>query len=117
MKEAAYDESSAVGGDLHRRQRSHPRPEPPSPKLDYTIQGAIEVDTNENTLFLWHKKLYVLENIPCYYSEHAGIWDPATNLYPDNLLSRTVQAFSGKKGEYSQLFTFGTKKHLPNLTG
>eukprot|EP00035_Acanthoeca_spectabilis_P013138 m.238986 g.238986 ORF g.238986 m.238986 type:complete len:467 (-) comp15813_c1_seq4:208-1608(-) len=46
-------------------------------RRDYTIRGAIEVDTNENTIFLFQSKLYLIENIPCYYSEHAGIWDPA----------------------------------------
>lgn len=35
------------------------------------------MDTNENTIFLFQSKLYLIENIPCYYSEHAGIWDPA----------------------------------------
>lgn len=28
-------------------------------------------------MFLFMSKLYVLENIPCYYSQHAGKWDPA----------------------------------------
>ena len=44
-------------------------------RLGYDIQGAIEVDTNENTLFLWHDALFLLENIPCYYSQHNGRWD------------------------------------------
>ena len=43
----------------------------------YETRGAIEVDTNENTMFLWHGQLYVLENIPCYYSQHASRWFPA----------------------------------------
>eukprot|EP00912_Choanoflagellata_sp_UC4_P001896 UC4_evm1s1216 len=52
------------------------RPDPtPTRRIDYTNQGAIEVDTNENTLFMWKNELYVLENIPCYYSEHASNWD------------------------------------------
>ena len=62
-----------------------------------------------NYLTLLH--IHIITRLP---TKHLN---SATNLYPDNLLSRTVQAFSGKKGEYSQLFTFGTKKHLPNLTG
>ena len=56
-----------------------PKPAPPpspGPRRDYKIRGAIEVDTNENTLFLWRAALYVLENIPCYYSQHASRWDP-----------------------------------------
>jgi hypothetical protein len=43
----------------------------------YTTKGAIEVDTNENSLFLWHGDLFLLENIPCYYSQHASKWDPS----------------------------------------
>jgi hypothetical protein len=54
-----------------------PHPVPPSRTRLYTTRGAIEVDTNENTMFLWHAELYVLENIPCYYSQHASRWDPA----------------------------------------
>lgn len=44
-------------------------------RIDYDIKGAIEVDTNENSLFLWHETLFLLENIPCYYSEHNGQWN------------------------------------------
>ena len=36
---------------------------PPPPPPLYTVRGAIEVDTNENTMFLWHGQLYVLENM------------------------------------------------------
>ena len=46
-------------------------------RVDFTVRGAIEVDTNENTVFLWKSMLYVLENIPCYYSQHASRWNPA----------------------------------------
>jgi hypothetical protein len=53
-----------------------PGPLPARRTVDYTTRGAIEVDTNENTLFLWKSELYVLENIPCYYSQHASRWDP-----------------------------------------
>jgi hypothetical protein len=45
----------------------------------YTTKGTIEVDTNENSLFLWHDDLFLLENIPCYYSQHASKWDPSFN--------------------------------------
>ena len=48
-----------------------------SPGADYIVRGAFEVDTNENTQFLWRGALYLLENIPCYSSEHASRWDPA----------------------------------------
>jgi len=44
-------------------------------RVDFTTKGAIEVDTNENSVFLWHGEVYVLENIPCYYTEHASRWD------------------------------------------
>lgn len=40
-----------------------PAPAPPVRPLLYTIRGAIEVDTNENTMFMWHEQLYVLENM------------------------------------------------------
>jgi len=48
-----------------------------APGADYIVRGAFEVDTNENTQFLWRGALYLLENIPCYSSEHASRWDPA----------------------------------------
>ena len=28
-------------------------------------------------MFYWQEKMYVLENIPCKYWGHAGIWDPS----------------------------------------
>eukprot|EP01043_Picozoa_sp_COSAG02_P074409 COSAG02_NODE_14885_length_1226_cov_2.167702_1_plen_159_part_00 len=40
-----------------------PAPAPPVRPPLYTIRGAIEVDTNENTMFMWHEQLYVLENM------------------------------------------------------
>ena len=43
----------------------------------YNITGAVEVATNENTIFLWREQLYLLENIPCYNPSHAGNWFPA----------------------------------------
>jgi hypothetical protein len=49
---------------------------PPAPPL-YTKQGSIDVGTYENTIFYWNKTLYNLENIPCSYWDHAGIWDPS----------------------------------------
>lgn len=53
-----------------------PPPPPPQPPL-YTKQGSIDVGTFENTIFYWKGKLYNVENIPCSYWEHAGVWDPA----------------------------------------
>lgn len=47
---------------------------PPSPPL-YTKRGAVDVGTFENTIFYWQEKLLNVENIPCSYTEHAGIWD------------------------------------------
>eukprot|EP00040_Diaphanoeca_grandis_P030663 m.181823 g.181823 ORF g.181823 m.181823 type:complete len:381 (+) comp32081_c1_seq3:65-1207(+) len=46
-------------------------PTPPS----YNVVGSIEVDTNENTLFKYNGNMFVLENIPCYYSQHFGFWN------------------------------------------
>ena len=50
-------------------------PPPHKRRVDYTKRGAIEVDTNENSIFLWHGNLFVLENIPCYYSQHNSKWN------------------------------------------
>ena len=47
-----------------------PAPAPPVRPPLYTIRGAIEVDTNENTMFMWHEQLYVLENM-CVSARHA----------------------------------------------
>ena len=72
-----------------------PQPQPHRQQL-YETRGAIEVDTNENTMFLWHGQLYVLENIPCYYSQHASRWFPAyanavrSPHYPPLCLLRTA---------------------------
>ncbi|CAB9507939.1 expressed unknown protein [Seminavis robusta] len=41
------------------------------------IEGSIEVNTFENSLFEWHGTLYLLENIACLYSQHASKWFPA----------------------------------------
>ena len=97
----------------------------PAPPPLYKVHGAIEVDTNENTLFLWcgprlisisghvllatrhltlshtcmppgprrHKELYVLENIPCYFSQHASKWCAVSGLLfsrPRPLTSRAL---------------------------
>jgi len=51
-----------------------PPPPPPGPPL-YTKRGAIDVGTYENTIFYWQGRLLNVENIPCSYTEHAGIWD------------------------------------------
>ena len=71
---AAALASAASSGLAAASPQPHPRQ---SRKQLYETRGAIEVDTNENTMFLWHGQLYVLENIPCYYSQHASRWFPA----------------------------------------
>ena len=55
-----------------------PPPPPPGPSL-YKRMGSIDVGTFENTIFYWARTdmLYLIENIPCSYVEHAGIWDPS----------------------------------------
>ena len=58
----------------------------------YTPMGAIEVDTYENSIFLYRSVLYVLENIPCYYSQHAGKWDPR---YTNSSYSRIRRMSTG----------------------
>jgi hypothetical protein len=78
--------------DLKRSGSSMPTPAT-WPRPDYTVRGAIEVDTNENTLFQWEGELYVLENIPCYYSQHASKWDPA---YNNSSYARIRRMDSGK---------------------
>ena len=61
---------SGYGYDAYVNTDIPPRPPlPPAPAPDperaplYTTRGAIEVDTNENTMFMWHDDLYVLENM------------------------------------------------------
>ena len=63
-----YAASITRSDDAHSPAPPQPSPARPSPTLAtaaplYTTRGAIEVDTNENTLFMWHEKLYVLENM------------------------------------------------------
>lgn len=42
----------------------------------YTIQGTIDIITDENSLFYWQGTMYNLENVACAYYNHAGIWNP-----------------------------------------
>ena len=49
----------------------------PGRRVDYVTKGAVEVNTFENSIFLYHGSLYLLENIPCSYAQHCGRWDPA----------------------------------------
>ena len=58
---------------------SHACVPPPSPPL-YERQGSIDVGTYESTIFYWPatRLLYLIENIPCSYIDHAGIWAPET---------------------------------------
>jgi hypothetical protein len=59
----------------------------------YNILGSYDVFTNENTIFYWNKLLYVVENIPCQYWEHAGIWDPS---YGNRSYARIRELISGR---------------------
>ena len=76
---SGYGYAAWVNADAPTPPPAPPAPPSPAPGptrvVEYTTRGAIDVDTNENTLFLWQGELYVLENIPCYYSEHASRWD------------------------------------------
>lgn len=49
---------------------------PPSPPQLYKRVGSIDVETFENTLFYWEGRILNVENIPCSYWEHAGVWAP-----------------------------------------
>eukprot|EP01065_Artemidia_motanka_P028046 TRINITY_DN33257_c0_g1_i1.p2 TRINITY_DN33257_c0_g1~~TRINITY_DN33257_c0_g1_i1.p2 ORF type:complete len:334 (+),score=96.20 TRINITY_DN33257_c0_g1_i1:61-1062(+) len=42
----------------------------------YTVRGAIDAGTFENSLLYWKGEMYVLENIFCKYIDHAGNWFP-----------------------------------------
>ena len=44
-------------------------------RVDYVDRGAVGAGTFENSLFLWHESVFILENIACTYSEHAGNWN------------------------------------------
>lgn len=65
----------------------------PPPQQHYNISGVIDVFTFENTLFYWNKKMYVLENIPCSYWEHAGIWD---SQFENHSYARVREFLSGR---------------------
>jgi len=58
----------------------------------YTVQGSIDVDTLENTLFMWKDTMYVLENLGCGYADHAGKWIPA---FAGHSYARVRQLASG----------------------
>ena len=58
---------------------AHPCVAPPPPSQLYNKTGSIDVGTFENGVFYWGGRLLNLENIPCSYWDHAGIWDPATH--------------------------------------
>jgi hypothetical protein len=49
---------------------------PLSPPL-YTKVGAVEVHTNENTVFYFAGRLYNVENIACGFPDHAGVYWPS----------------------------------------
>ena len=53
----------------------------------YRPLGAIDVDTNENTIFLYRAVLYVLENIPCYVSTQAVHTPVACDFVCDSIIN------------------------------
>eukprot|EP00040_Diaphanoeca_grandis_P028184 m.162147 g.162147 ORF g.162147 m.162147 type:complete len:355 (+) comp31264_c0_seq6:521-1585(+) len=60
----SIDNGSTVGGITS----------PPPPPL-YDVQGVFAVGTMENSLFLWHDEMYILENIGCGFLDHYGQWN------------------------------------------
>ena len=54
-----------------------PAPTPPPPTHPYTVQGAIDVGTLENSIFSWKGVLYLLENVNEGYHDSAGKYFPA----------------------------------------
>eukprot|EP01047_Picozoa_sp_COSAG01_P096390 COSAG01_NODE_26896_length_700_cov_0.830283_1_plen_127_part_10 len=57
-------------------QSSASRPVPAPTPRPYESIGSIDVNTLENTIFWWANTTYVLENIDCKYTDHAGKWFP-----------------------------------------
>lgn len=76
-----------------------PPPPPPGPPL-YTKVGAVDVGTYENTIFYWQGVVMNIENIPCSYTEHAGIWEP--------------EVFGNHS--YARLRDFNTGRVIVNIT-
>lgn len=60
----------------------------------YDVLGGVDVMTYENTLFYWKGIMYNLENIPCKYYGHAGIWEPET--YGNHSYARIRELGSGR---------------------
>ena len=62
---------------LNAPARSDPLQTTPQPQAAPVAKrlGSIDVGTFENTIFYWHGVLLNLENIPCTYWSHAGVWD------------------------------------------
>lgn len=58
------------------------------------MQGVIDVFTFENSIFYFNHTLYLLENIPCSYWDHAGIWFPQT--YGNHSYARVRELNSGR---------------------
>lgn len=54
--------------------QSRLRPKGGSPL--YTVEGTVDVFTYESTPFYWAGTVYLLENIPCEYADHASRWFP-----------------------------------------
>lgn len=68
-------------------------PQATAKKQHYTVEGSIDVFTYENTLFYWRETMYVLENIPCKYADHASRWFPE---YANNSYARVRELASGR---------------------
>lgn len=67
-----------------------PSPAPPRP---FAIQGVVDVQTCENSIFYFNSTVYILENIACDYWDHAGIWDPS---YGNHSYARVRELLTGR---------------------
>eukprot|EP01013_Petalomonas_cantuscygni_P023302 TRINITY_DN44719_c0_g1_i1.p1 TRINITY_DN44719_c0_g1~~TRINITY_DN44719_c0_g1_i1.p1 ORF type:complete len:429 (-),score=41.40 TRINITY_DN44719_c0_g1_i1:113-1399(-) len=78
----ALSVDDVFGGDVP--VLSHPGP--------YHILGSVDVGTDENSIFAWGDKLFLLENIPCSYLDHAGQWFPR---FANHSYARIRDAYTG----------------------
>ena len=84
----------------------------PQPPSLYAKQGSIDVGTFENTMFYWAGTLYNLENIPCSYWDHAGIWYPS---FGNHSYARVRNFETGEViANISSTSTFGFITALPD---
>ena len=82
------------------------------PAQHYVKQGSIDVGTFENTIFYWAGRLLNLENIPCSYWDHAGIWEPS---YGNHSYARVRDFVTGDViANISSTSTFGFVSAFPD---